>query len=182
MYCLCINGSYTLCSARHNHDAHHKVTRPREQDFVHSCTFYSSEERPSVWVTCSLVPLSLYIASPCCLCFCPPLDLPQAIRTKTTLKHFQIPELTAKSTMRLNTLHTAVTIIFTLTPFAKADSISYGICQAGCASLAMACYVAAGFTWGTVFGATAPLNIRACNDAFGTSQAACAIVSRGSTP
>ncbi|CAG8960541.1 hypothetical protein HYFRA_00008261 [Hymenoscyphus fraxineus] len=56
----------------------------------------------------------------------------------------------------------------------SADSgpIGYGICQAGCASVVMACYSAAGFVWGATLGVAAPPAILACNSAFGTCQAA----------
>lgn len=55
-----------------------------------------------------------------------------------------------------------------------AGPLGYGICQAGCSSVVMACYSAAGFTWGATLGATAPATIVACNAAFGTCQAGCA--------
>lgn len=35
-------------------------------------------------------------------------------------------------------------LTLTLTPLALAGPLSYGICQAGCASIVMACYAAAG--------------------------------------
>ena len=60
-----------------------------------------------------------------------------------------------------------------LVPTAIAGPGAYGMCQAGCASVAMACYGAAGFTWGASLGATLPASIVACNSAFGTCQAAC---------
>ncbi|USP72936.1 hypothetical protein yc1106_00210 [Curvularia clavata] len=63
----------------------------------------------------------------------------------------------------------------------SAGHIGYGICQAGCASVVMACYAAAGYTWGATMGATAPASIIACNSAFGTCQAACAAVLLGPT-
>jgi hypothetical protein len=63
-----------------------------------------------------------------------------------------------------------------LLPLASAGPAGYGICQAGCASVVMACYAAAGFTWGATLGITAPASIIACNAAFGTCQAACAAV------
>jgi hypothetical protein len=65
---------------------------------------------------------------------------------------------------------------------AQAGPIGYGICQAGCASLVMACYAAAGYTWGATLGATAPATIVACNSAFGTCSAACAAVALTPTP
>lgn len=59
---------------------------------------------------------------------------------------------------------------------AAAGPIAYGTCQVGCAAVVSACYSAAGFTVGTVFAATAPAPIIACNSAFGTCQAGCAWV------
>jgi hypothetical protein len=58
----------------------------------------------------------------------------------------------------------------------SAGPVGYGICQAGCSSVVMACYAAAGFTWGATIGATAPASIILCNSAYGTCQAACAAV------
>lgn len=63
-----------------------------------------------------------------------------------------------------------------------AGPVAYAICQAGCASVVTACYAAAGFTWGATLGATAPASIVACNAAFGTCQAACAVVAFAPTP
>lgn len=57
-----------------------------------------------------------------------------------------------------------------------AGPVGYGICQAGCSGVVMACYGAAGFTWGATLGATAPATVVACNTAFGSCQAACAAV------
>lgn len=57
-----------------------------------------------------------------------------------------------------------------------AGPVAYGICQAGCAAVVVACYSGAGFTFGTVFAATAPAAIVACNSAFGYCQAQCALV------
>lgn len=57
-----------------------------------------------------------------------------------------------------------------------AGPIGYGICQAGCSSVVMACYGAAGYTWGATLGASAPASIIACNTAYGVCQAACAAV------
>ncbi|KAF5547640.1 methyltransferase [Fusarium napiforme] len=80
----------------------------------------------------------------------------------------------------------AITEIFNMKPIyllvtiasfsttAAAGPIAYGVCQAGCASVAMACYAAGGATWGATAGATAPATIAACNSAFGVCSAACA--------
>ena len=63
-----------------------------------------------------------------------------------------------------------------------AGPAAYGICQAGCYGVVMACYAAAGFTWGATLGVTAPASIIACNTAFGACQAACAVVLLAPTP
>lgn len=55
--------------------------------------------------------------------------------------------------------------------------LGYGTCQSGCNAVAVACYAAAGFTFGTVTaGAGVPPAIAACNTALGTCMAACAVV------
>ncbi|KAF2490063.1 hypothetical protein BU16DRAFT_518757 [Lophium mytilinum] len=64
----------------------------------------------------------------------------------------------------------------------SAGPIGYGICQAGCAGVVMACYSAGGATWGATLGATAPATIIGCNTAFGSCQAACAAVLLAPTP
>lgn len=64
---------------------------------------------------------------------------------------------------------------------ALAGPAGYGVCQAGCAAVVMACYSAAGFTWG-VAPRVVPAAIAACNSAFGTCQAACAVVLLAPTP
>ncbi|KAK6506654.1 hypothetical protein TWF481_005113 [Arthrobotrys musiformis] len=56
---------------------------------------------------------------------------------------------------------------------ASAGPVAYGICQAGCATVVMACYGAAGFVWGATLAAAAPPTIIACNSAYGSCQAAC---------
>lgn len=65
---------------------------------------------------------------------------------------------------------------------ALAGPAGYGVCQAGCSSVVMACYAAAGFTWGATAGASAPASIVACNASYGACQAACAAVLLGPTP
>ncbi|QDS77261.1 hypothetical protein FKW77_003660 [Venturia effusa] len=76
-------------------------------------------------------------------------------------------------------------LLLTITALATtttAGPLGYGICQAGCSSIVMACYAAAGFTWGATLGASAPATIVACNAAYGTCQAACASVLLTPTP
>jgi hypothetical protein len=52
----------------------------------------------------------------------------------------------------------------------------YGVCQTGCCSLAVACYSAAGATFGTVLAVAATPAILGCNTAFGICSAKCAAV------
>ena len=57
----------------------------------------------------------------------------------------------------------------------EAGLMPYGICQAGCAALVVACYSAAGAVFGTVTaGAGVAPALLACNVAFGKCSAACA--------
>lgn len=67
-------------------------------------------------------------------------------------------------------------------PLALAGPIGYGVCQAGCSGVVVACYAAAGFTFGTVAAAAAPAAITACNTAYGSCQAACAAVAFAPCP
>ncbi|KAF1911237.1 hypothetical protein BDU57DRAFT_462016 [Ampelomyces quisqualis] len=78
--------------------------------------------------------------------------------------------------MKLTTIVNTVTALLLLPQCASAGPAAYGVCQAGCSAVVMACYGAAGFTWGATLGATAPATILACNAAYGTFQAACAAV------
>lgn len=63
----------------------------------------------------------------------------------------------------------------------SAGPIAYAICQAGCASIVIACYAAAGATFGTIATPAASGAIFGCNSAFGTCQAACAVVALAPT-
>jgi hypothetical protein len=52
--------------------------------------------------------------------------------------------------------------------FVSAGPLSYGICQTGCNALVVACYGAAGFTFGTVTaGVGVPAAIVGCNAGLG---------------
>ena len=64
----------------------------------------------------------------------------------------------------------------------SAGPIAYGVCQAGCSGIVVACYAAAGVTFGTIAAAAAPPAIIACNTAYGACQAACASVLLTPTP
>jgi len=66
---------------------------------------------------------------------------------------------------------------------ADAGPLAYGICQAGCAAVVVACYAGAGAVFGTVTaGVGTPAAIVACNSAFGTCQAACIAAGFAPTP
>lgn len=71
---------------------------------------------------------------------------------------------------------------FTLTQLAIAGPLAYAICQAGCSAVVVACYSAGGAIFGTVAAVAAPAAILACNSAFGTCQAACAVAFLLPTP
>jgi hypothetical protein len=84
--------------------------------------------------------------------------------------------------MKFSTIPATATMLLLYTSTVHAGPVGYGLCQAGCSAVVMACYGAAGFTWGATLGATAPATIIACNTAFGTCQAACAAVLLAPTP
>lgn len=69
-------------------------------------------------------------------------------------------------------------VVFTLllaSSNVKAGPLAVGVCQAGCAGVTVACFAAAGATFGTVPAAAiaaSPL-LAACNTAFGACYAAC---------
>jgi hypothetical protein len=68
------------------------------------------------------------------------------------------------------------TLIITLSVvgISNAGPLAYAICQTGCNSVAVACYTAAGFTFGTITaGVGIPAVIVGCNTALGTCMAAC---------
>ncbi|KAF4567255.1 hypothetical protein EYR40_006252 [Pleurotus pulmonarius] len=67
-------------------------------------------------------------------------------------------------------------VVLTALSGVQAGIIAYGICQTGCNVVAVACYAAAGFTFGTVAAPAAPAAILACNAALGTCSSACATV------
>lgn len=71
-------------------------------------------------------------------------------------------------------LHKSLVVNLFLASSVGAGPVAYAVCQAGCSSLAVACYSAAGFTFGTIAAVAAPAAVIACNTAYGTCQAACA--------
>ena len=66
-------------------------------------------------------------------------------------------------------------------PHAAGGPLAYGVCQTGCNGVAVACYAAGGYTFGTVTAGTGiPAVLVGCNTALGTCMAAC--VAAGFTP
>jgi len=78
-------------------------------------------------------------------------------------------------------LRLAIALLVLCVLGANGGPLAYGICQSGCNAGAVACYAAAGVTFGTVTaGAGTPLAVLGCNTALGTCMAAC--VAAGCTP
>lgn len=94
--------------------------------------------------------------------------------------HSPVSRSRLSSEMRLSSVTTAVSLLVAGRE-ALAGPVGYGICQAGCAGVVMACYSAAGFVWG-VAPPVVPASLAACNAAFGGCQAACAAVALSPTP
>ncbi|KAK2628309.1 hypothetical protein QTJ16_002955 [Diplocarpon rosae] len=70
----------------------------------------------------------------------------------------------------------AILVLFAAPAVVFSGPIAYGTCQGGCAAVVMACYTAAGATWGATLGLNAPATVLGCNSAFGYCQAKCAVV------
>jgi hypothetical protein len=68
--------------------------------------------------------------------------------------------------MKLLSFAAATITLLALAGHTFAGPAAYGICQAGCAGVVMACCSAAGFTWGATLGASAPPTFIACYTAF----------------
>ena len=66
---------------------------------------------------------------------------------------------------------------------ANGGPLAYAICQSGCNAVVVACYAAAGFTFGTVTaGVGIPAALVACNSALGVCMAACVVAGFAPTP
>ena len=66
---------------------------------------------------------------------------------------------------------------------ANAGPAAYGICQTGCNAMVVACYGAAGYTFGTMTaGAGIPAAIATCNSSLGFCMAACNAAGFAPTP
>jgi hypothetical protein len=67
-----------------------------------------------------------------------------------------------------------IVTLLSLLGYSQAGLLSYGICQTGCNAVVVACYSAAGATFGTVTaGAAAPAVIIGCNAALGVCMSGC---------
>lgn len=89
-------------------------------------------------------------------------------------REFQLKS-TIKITMNMKVIICIVLFLAVAQP-ALSGPAAYGICQAGCAGIVVACFSAAGFVFGTVPGSqiAAVPALTACNAAWGTCCAACA--------
>ncbi|KAF9276334.1 hypothetical protein BGZ88_001800 [Linnemannia elongata] len=85
--------------------------------------------------------------------------------------------------MTSRSIFSYVMVLFAFLGLANAGPLAYGICQTGCNALAVACYSAAGVTFGTVTaGAGIPAAVVACNTALGTCMVACVAAGCAPTP
>ncbi|KAK3831940.1 MAG: hypothetical protein J3R72DRAFT_454504 [Linnemannia gamsii] len=67
-----------------------------------------------------------------------------------------------------------ILVLLSILGLTTAGPLAYGICQSGCNALAVACYGAAGVTFGTMTaGAGIPAVIVGCNTGLGTCMVAC---------
>ncbi|EGN92793.1 hypothetical protein SERLA73DRAFT_79354 [Serpula lacrymans var. lacrymans S7.3] len=69
----------------------------------------------------------------------------------------------------------ALVLVAATAPTVRGGPLAYAACQTGCNVLAVACYGAAGFTFGVTVVAGPPALI-ACNVGLGTCMATCATV------
>jgi hypothetical protein len=77
----------------------------------------------------------------------------------------------------------SVLVLASLVAQANGGPCAYGICQTGCNAVGVACYAAAGSTFGTVTaGLGVPAVIMGCNVALGTCMAACVAAGFVPTP
>ncbi|KAF9114376.1 hypothetical protein BGX27_011009 [Mortierella sp. AM989] len=80
-------------------------------------------------------------------------------------------------------LFTYLIVLLTILGLSSAGPLAYGICQTGCNGLAVACYTAAGFTFGTLTaGLGIPAVIVGCNTGLGTCMVACVVAGFAPTP
>ncbi len=76
-----------------------------------------------------------------------------------------------------------IALVLLLFAQVEAGPFSYGICQTGCNTVAVACYAAAGYTFGTVtFGLLTSPALLGCNTALGACMTACVAAGFAPTP
>jgi len=112
-------------------------------------------------LTCLIAPL-----------LCSTQSHPPTYHPHKTSKQPQIPswmKFTSSATVTI-----AVGTLATLVSTSSAGPLAYAACQAGCFGVAVACYNAAGFVFGTVAAPAAPPAILACNSSLGTCCSVCA--------
>ena len=80
--------------------------------------------------------------------------------------------------MHCLTLKAILLVFCTFFGKSHANPAAYGMCQASCAVVVAACYIANGARFGTVRAVGAPPALLRCNTAFGTCQATCSSVWR----
>lgn len=70
-----------------------------------------------------------------------------------------------------------------LPPLVRGGPLAYATCQTGCNGVAVACYAAGGYVFGTVSAGTGiPAVIASCNTALGACMAACVAAGCSPTP
>ena len=75
--------------------------------------------------------------------------------------------------MHFLTLKAILLIFCTFFGHNHANPVAYGVCQANCAVVVAACYIANGARFGTVRAVGAPPALLSCNTAFGTCPTTC---------
>lgn len=142
----------------------------------------------NMWVDASLVGRNVWIFAPFrSLVFV--LESVKARNASMAILQLCGPNLCEKEKALLSSpsvvMASILRVCLTMLVLMGADGgpLAYGICQTGCNSLAVACYAAAGATFGTVTaGAGVPAAILACNAALGTCMAACVAAGFAPTP
>lgn len=97
---------------------------------------------------------------------------------KSTLgtNHLSTNLHTQQQPAKLHVKTIVLSTVAVLTPTVGAGPIVYGICQSDCAAVVVACYIAAGATFGTVATVAAPAVIVGYSTEFGACSTKCAAV------
>ncbi|GAB7333604.1 hypothetical protein MBLNU13_g05172t1 [Cladosporium sp. NU13] len=78
--------------------------------------------------------------------------------------------------MHFLTLELILLMFCTFFGHGHANPAAYAVCQASCAVVVAACYIANGARFGTVRAVRAPPGLLRCNTAFGACQATCSTI------